>query len=110
MAGEINLTAADTGQEHPQPSELFDLLAGAMRAQAEAGSIRASGICYDIRLRTGDDKATDAIAISLEHRAGDHVLVVMPYSRGRFSGWKFGDLAQMEAPDRRVFTEARGVV
>jgi hypothetical protein len=103
--GQVSLTAADTGSEHPPSTEVIELLAAGMRAQAAAGGIRASGICYDIRLRTDDGKATDAIALSLEHSAGDRVLVVMPYSKGRFSGWKFGDLAAMAPPEARVFTE-----
>src|SRR5437867_13164189 len=74
--GRIALTAADTGDDHPGSTDVIELLASGMRAQAAAAAIRASGICYDTRFRGADAKDTDAIAMSLEHRAGDHVLVV----------------------------------
>jgi hypothetical protein len=101
--GNVALAAADTGNERPASADVIDLLAAGMRSQATAGTIRASGICYDVRVRGADGKDTDAIALSLEHRDGDRVLVVMPYSKGRFSGWNFGDLVQIAPPDRRVF-------
>jgi hypothetical protein len=107
--GRISFSAAHTGSEHPPSSEVIDLLAAGMRAQAAGRTIRASGICYDIRFRGGDGNETDAIALSLEHRDGDRVLVVMPYSKGRFSGWKFGDLAAIAPPSPRVFTDPRSV-
>jgi hypothetical protein len=101
--GQIALTGADTGSEHPPSQEVIELLASGMRGMAVAGTIRAAGICYDTRLRQPDGKASDAIAISLEHKAGDHVLVVMPYSKGRFSGFQFGALGGLAPPERRVF-------
>ena len=102
--GNVAMTAADTGSERPESAEVIDLLAAGMRSQAIAGTIRASGICYDVRVRGADGKDTDAIALSLEHRDGDHVLVVMPYSKGRFTGLKFADLVPLAPPERRVFT------
>jgi hypothetical protein len=45
--------------------------------------------------------------MSLEHALGDRVLVVMPYSKGRFSGWKFGDIAALEPPPALVFASPR---
>jgi len=107
--GQISLSAAHTGSEHPPSTEVIELLAAGMRAQALAGTIRASGICYAIRFRGGDGKDTDAIALSLEHRDGDRVLVVMPYSRSRFSGWKFSDLAAIAPSSPRVFTDPSSV-
>jgi hypothetical protein len=105
--GQIAMSGADTGDEHPQSQEVIDLLAAGMRAQAESGTIRAAGICYDTRLRLPDGASTEAIAMSLEHALGDRVLVVMPYSKGRFSGWKFGDIAALEPPPARVFASPR---
>jgi len=107
--GQIALTGAHTGDEHPDSQQVIDLLAGGMRAQALSGEIRAAGICYDTRLRLPQGGSTDAIAMSLEHALGDRVLVVMPYSKGRFSGFTFGQLVAMEPPDARVFVRARGM-
>jgi hypothetical protein len=81
---------------------MMDLLLAGMRTQAAAGQIRAAGLCYDVRIRDRDGNATDAIAVSLEHMAGDTVRVLMPYSKARFRGFKFGDIAA-ERGERRVF-------
>lgn len=102
-AGEMALNAGATGDEHPPSQEVIDVLAQGMRAEAEAGTIRAAAICYDIRFTPAGSDQTDAIAISFEHRAGDRVLVVQPYSKGRLTGWRFGDLSASAPPDSRVF-------
>lgn len=102
--GQIAMTAAHTGFEHPDSQEVIQLLAGAMRSQAAAGTIKAGGICYDIKWQPEGGPVTDAIAVSLEHRDGDRVLVAMPYSKSRFSGWKFGNLAALAPAEPRVFT------
>ncbi len=101
--GQVSLTAADTGEERPASQEVIELLAGGMRAQASAGQIRAAAICYDSRFTPEGGAKTDAIAVSLEHREGDAVLVMQPYSKGRFTGFKFGQLVAV-APERRVFS------
>lgn len=100
--GEVELVAGYTGSEQPPSQELIELMVAGMRSRAAAREIRAAGICYDVRLRTDDGKPTDAIAVSLEHRAGDTVHVFMPYSKGRFTGLRFGDLTAGPG-ERRVF-------
>ena len=101
--GQVALSAAHTGDERPPSQEVIDLLADGMRAQASAGQIRAAAICYDSRVTPEGGAKTDAIAVSLEHRDGDAVLVMLPYSKGRFTGLKFGQLVSV-APERRVFS------
>lgn len=101
--GQITMVGGYTGDEHPASNEVIEVLVGALRAQAETGEIKASGLCFDARLRGTDGKPTDAIAISLEHREGDCVMVAMPYSKGRFSGLSFGQLVAGPPPPRRVF-------
>ena len=100
--GEVRLVAGYTGAEHPPSQELIDVLVAGASKQAAAGEIRAVAICYDARMRIADGKATDAIAVSLEHAAGDTVLVHLPYSKGRLTGLRFGDLTA-SAGERRVF-------
>ena len=101
--GQMSLTAADTGDERPASQDVVELLARGMRAQATAGAIRAAAICYDSRFTPKGGAKTDAIAVSLEHRDGDAVLVMQPYSKGRFTGLTFGQLVAMDPGERRVF-------
>jgi hypothetical protein len=103
---QVSMTGADTGSERPESQEVIDLLVGGMRAQAAAGDIRAAAICYDTRFAPEGGDKTDAIAVSLEHRAGDAALVLQPYSKGRLSGFKFGELIATAPGERRVFPSA----
>lgn len=101
--GQVSLQQGYDGNEQPDSQGLIDLLTAGQRADAAAGRIRAAGICYDVRMRGQDGRPTDAVAVSLEHRDGDTVMVVLPYSKGRFSGLKFGDL--ISSPNQpRVFS------
>jgi hypothetical protein len=102
--GQVELSAASTGSETPPAQELIDLMVAALRKRAAAGEIRAAGLCYDVRMRGSDGNATDAISVALEHVAGDTVLVLMPYSKGRLSGLRFGDLSAQPG-ERRIFVK-----
>jgi hypothetical protein len=102
--GAVELSAAWTGSENPPAQELIDLIVAGLRRKAAARGIRAAGLCYDVRIRGSDGKATDAIAVALEHVAGDTVLVLMPYSKGRLSGVRFGELSSQPG-ERRIFVE-----
>lgn len=101
--GEVALAAADVGEERPASQDVIDLLVGGMRAQAETGAIRAAGVCYDVRFQPEGGQKTDAIAVHLEHQAGDVALVMEPYTKGRFTGFKFGALVAVPPGDRRIF-------
>jgi hypothetical protein len=102
LDGSVSMIGTDVGADRPPSAEVIDALVAGMRAKAAAGEIRAVGICYDVRIRDADGKATDAIAVGLEHRGGDAATVFMPYSKGRFSGLKFGQLSGAPG-ERRVF-------
>jgi hypothetical protein len=99
--GEVELIAGYIGSEQPPSQELIDVMVEGLRNRADASEIRASGICYDARLRS-EDGITDAIAVWLEHQAGNAATVHVPYSRDRFTGLSFGDLTA-SAGDRRIF-------
>jgi len=101
--GIIEMNAATTGSDRPASQELIELLISGMREKAAAREIRAAGLAYDVRVTGKDGKPTDAIAVALEHVAGDAAVVLMPYSKGRLSGLRFGDLSARPG-ERRVFS------
>jgi hypothetical protein len=104
--GQVQLEAAATESEMPPSDELIELLIAGLRGQAAAGRIRAAGICWDSRITDADTGAKkDAIAVSLEHEAGETVLLFMPYAKGRFSGWRFDDLIRQQS-EPRIFGTA----
>jgi hypothetical protein len=105
-AGAIQMEAGYTGSERPASQEVIDLLRGGMTARAKSGDIRASGICYDVKFRGADGKATDAIGVDLEHRASDTVQIILPYSKPRFGGPRYGEMIAGRG-ERRIFTAER---
>lgn len=88
--------------DRPPSQAVIDLIVDGMRGQATAGSIRASGLCFDVKWRMPDETITDAIYVSLEHRSGRTVVVVQPYAKRRFLGFKYGELIA-QAGEAQVF-------
>src|SRR5689334_11672118 len=68
-AGEVSGQATYDGNETPSTEEVIAGLVQAFQADARAGGIRATGICYDARI-VQDGKKVDAIIINLEHMSG----------------------------------------
>jgi hypothetical protein len=65
------------GQEHPNSA---DVIQASIKALTERNQkIRAGAIAYDVRLPT----RTDAIRVDLEHRDGQTLSIVLPYTRKR---------------------------
>jgi hypothetical protein len=90
--------------DRPPSQAIIDLILDGMKREAEAGTIRASGLCYDVKSRMPDGTITDAIYVSLEHRSGRNVVVVQPYSKRRLRGIKYGELVA-QAGEAQVFAE-----
>ena len=91
--GEIVAQGAYDGDEHPPSEQLIGLLTQTFRQQADAGQIRAAGICYDIRtIPPGQSEKTDAICVSLEHQNGEAADVCLPYNKGWFGTISYGEI------------------
>jgi hypothetical protein len=101
--GQVELHAGYSGEEKPPSQEIIDLLVEGLRSEAQEGRFRAAGICFDVRVQPPDGQAkTDAVAVTLEHQAGDAVCVYLPY-RKRFLGKiAYGDLFAT-AEDPQIF-------
>jgi hypothetical protein len=100
-AGEISGYATYDGNETPSSEEVIAGLVQAFQTDARAGTIRATGICYDGRI-VQDGKKVDAVIVSLEHVSGCASKTCVPYSKGMFGKYRFGDLiASFDEP--RVF-------
>jgi hypothetical protein len=103
-SGEVQMVAADVGEEHPDSSELIELLYEGLTRQASAGQIRAAGVCADVRVNPPDSAdTTDAIKIAIEHASSDPVEVFLPYVKRRFRGAQYGELFA-QAGTARVFS------
>lgn len=87
--GEVQQLSSDEGIE---PDQAIERLTAQCIEKAKAGTYRATGIAYDVRLDhpdTGEER--DAIAVNFDHRDNASVIYCLPY---RIKG---GEL-EMEQP------------
>ncbi|MGZ4973274.1 MAG: hypothetical protein ACXWDN_10975 [Limisphaerales bacterium] len=89
--GEVSAQAAFEGNDTPQSEDVIASLVQAFQTQARGGNIRATGICSDGRI-LHNGKETDAVIISLEHVSGNATKTCVPYSKGLFGGYSFGQI------------------
>jgi hypothetical protein len=88
--GQIQSIGGYTGDEHPLSQDLIDLLVESLRRDAAAGTIRASGICMDVRtIPPGSSEKSDAICARLEHEDGEAIDVFLPYCKTLFGKFKY---------------------
>jgi len=91
--GAITAVAGDVGKEHPEAQEMIDFLTTALKQLAAAGTIRASGICIDVRtIPPGQTEKTDAILARLEHKDGEAIDVYLPYRKPFLGKTKYGEI------------------
>ncbi len=96
--GEVGVHATYDGNETPASEEVIAMLVQGFQGEARSGKIRATGICYDGRI-VQDGKKVDAVIISLEHISGSATKTCVPYTKGLFGKYRFGQLiAGLEEP------------
>ena len=102
-AGEIGAHATYDGNETPASEEVIAMLVQGFQGEARGGKIRATGICYDGRI-VQDGKKVDAVIISLEHVSGSATKTCVPYTKGMFGKYRFGELiAALDEP--KIFVD-----
>jgi hypothetical protein len=89
--GEVGAHATCDGNETPASEEVIAMLVQGFQGEARDGKIRATGICYD-GLIVQDGKKVDAVIISLEHLSGSTTKTCVPYTKGMFGKYRFGEL------------------
>lgn len=78
--GQVIAVGGYNGVEHPAPSEILTLLKGAFTTGARQGEYKATALVVDSRFTfSATGEKTDAISVSLDHRAGYSVTVIFPY-------------------------------
>jgi hypothetical protein len=106
--GAIQANMSGTGEEYPKSDDLISILTAAFRQEAVQGKLKATGICYDVRVvLEGAKEKTDAICVWLEHVDGDAVNILLPYRR-RSTGKIEYDELRMTSADREVFRPIGG--
>ncbi len=92
--GELALVAPSQAPDEPTSQDLIDTLVESLHERAHQGEIRASGICFDVRVDLPNQpERSDAICVQLEQEDGDPIAVFLPYSRGgNSSGLEYGEL------------------
>ena len=101
--GAIQANMSGTGEEHPKSDELISILTDAFRQEAVEGKLKATGICYDVRvILEGAKEKTDAICVWLEHVDGDAVEILLPYRKSWTGKIKYDEL-RMTSAEHEVF-------
>jgi hypothetical protein len=102
-SGNLQMVATHTGEEHPDSSQLIELLYEGLVQQASTGEIRAAAVCADVRVTPPNSpEMTDAIRVAIEHASGEPVNVFLPYENRKFRGIQYGELFA-QAGTTRVF-------
>jgi hypothetical protein len=78
--GEIAHVGGYDGREHPPSADIIKLLKDGFRSGARTDRYKATALVYDVRVSLPPDgQKSDAIAVSLNHRANYSVVVMFPY-------------------------------
>ena len=100
---EIVWVAVHDGDEHPPSERIIDLLVDACRAEAKAGTYRATAIIFDVRVvPPGSDQKTDAIQIDLDHISELSLTVFLPYKIKHKGEVVYGEMFA-QAGEKKVF-------
>lgn len=102
--GELQPLAVDSGQENPLPQALVQELTAALQNLAARGEADALALCYDSRLSAaGPQKSeTEAIAVDLEHRDAESLIVYLPYGKDDSGKFTYDDPVAVKKP-RKFF-------
>ena len=92
----IELTDGYNRNEHPESKDVLEMLKQIHKQLAYEEKIKASGIVWNASVASADGKPSDAIIVSLEHKANYSVIVGVPYKIGLFKKVTFGNLFAME--------------
>jgi hypothetical protein len=102
LIGKVALVAGDVGSEHPASTEVIALLQSSFQQSAARGSIRAAGVCLDVRVTPpGTAARSDAICVRLAHVSGEVVEVYVPYT-GQSGTYQYGQVFATQASAFRV--------
>jgi len=106
--GTISMAGAKVdGTDHPKAVDLIQLLEAGFQKNAEQGKIKASGVCFDVRvIPPGKQDKTDAIQANLEHIEGQAVSIFLPYKKGLFKKVTYGKLFATPA-QHKIFTNVQ---
>ena len=78
--GEIVSVAGYDGNEHPRSVDVIALLKEEFVGGASKGEYLATAIVYDVRVKlSATQEKSDAIAVALDHRDGDSIIMFFPY-------------------------------
>lgn len=92
--GTITMIGAKVeGQDFPKAIDLIETLETTLYDEAELGTIRASGICMDVRVVVpGNTEKSDAVQASLEHSEAKPINVFLPYTKDSLNAIQYGKI------------------
>ena len=93
LKDELALAAAVLDDDETEdPYQLLQAVFNGLRDQARQGAIHAAGYCVNVgMLTTGEENATDAVRVRIEHVQGLSIEVHYPYTRHDEGGYAWGE-------------------
>lgn len=94
--GKFTLVTPVPESERPTAHDVVDAVITQIRSSKD--TLRACGVVAMAETATGND----AVRIELEHAEGSSLVIALPYARGDFGAFTYGDLEARRA-ERRVW-------
>jgi hypothetical protein len=103
--GTVALADVFTDPSLWEATDIAETLVKGFRAKAQAGGLRAAGVCLDVRVvPPGEIDKVDAVCARLEHVEGQSVEVYLPYRKERLSEYAYGEIFATPG-EARIFVE-----
>lgn len=103
----IHSVPVDLPEDRPGTREVLDALIAAFREYVQDDAVLAIGICSDTHIAMPDGiRESDAIAVQLEHRHGDSIVVFQPYERSLLGAIRYEQVFAADRPPVVFVNEA----
>ena len=89
---EQSFTALESEDDHPHSQTIVDALIEIHKEMAANNEILVSGIAMNTTITTPNQKQSDGIIVSLEHRDNYSIIIGLPYKKGLFKKITFGEI------------------
>ena len=79
-SGEFNYVMPFDESESMNSTDLIEMIKAGFRKSAASGTIRASALFYDVRIKhPSSGEMIDAIAVNLDHKQAYSIVILLPY-------------------------------
>lgn len=93
---EQSFTALESENDHPHSQDIVNALIDIHKEMAQNNEIIVSGIAMNTTITSPNQKQSDGIIVSLEHKDNYSVVIGLSYKKGLFKKITFGEIFALE--------------